>query len=318
MLAGLTRRAITTINIAPGEFAPYMHSFLLVGAGATPSHAVLVQHSMNIAMSNLIAGVGLKPISAGFDIDLGRPMIFHIINLSNGQVEHKIPVKMREFTPAATNNSMIVSHTINGYYDSDGHLVVDVIGYDFLFFERFASDVILNKTERDHGRFAGKRALTFRFVLDTERGEALSVAELTPRSDWEFPIINEGFKGKHYCYAYGYEFSHPDGPAGATGLASMAMIKYDMCAQNLTHNGRRPGQSFTRPYHYFVEPWFVPRPGGTTEDDGVVLVMALDGATRLGVLYVLDARSLAVLATARLPVLINLKTHGRFFWGAST
>ena len=108
-VAGLTRRAITTINMPKGVFAPYMHSFLLVGSGASPSHAVLVQHSMNIAMANLIAGIGLKPISAGFDIDLSRPMVFHIINLTDGQVENTISVNMKDFSSAATNNSMIVS-----------------------------------------------------------------------------------------------------------------------------------------------------------------------------------------------------------------
>ena len=41
----LTRRAITTINITEGEFAPYMHSFFLVSKPASTSstHAVLVQ-----------------------------------------------------------------------------------------------------------------------------------------------------------------------------------------------------------------------------------------------------------------------------------
>ena len=45
-------------------------------------------------------------------------------------------------------------------------LVVDVIGYDFLFFNRFASDEINNKTARDHGTYSNRRAKTFRFTLD--------------------------------------------------------------------------------------------------------------------------------------------------------
>ena len=314
----LTRRTITTIQMDKGEFAPYMHSFFLIGSadvGSGPSHAVLVQHSMNIAMATLIAGLGLKPISAGFDIDLARPMKFHVIRLSDGAVVNTISVNMKDFTPDASNNSMIVSHTVNGYFAETGFLVLDVIGYDFLFFERFKSDVILNKTERDHGAYASNRAKTFRFTLDTVKGTAVSVFELLPQSDWEFPIINEGFKGKPYCFAYGYEFSHGHNGTGATGLASMAMLKYDMCATNKTSpDGRRPAQVFTRPYHYFVEPWFVPRPGSSVEDDGVVLVLALDGVTNKGVLFVLNAENLAVLATVHLPILINLKTHGRFVW----
>ena len=46
----------------------------------------------------------------------------------------------------------------------------------------------------------------------------------------------------------------------------------------------------------------------------MVLVLALNGAAAKGVLYVLDASTLEVQATLRLPVLVNLKTHGRFIW----
>ena len=69
---------------------------------------------------------------------------------------------MKDFTSAATNNSMIVSHTVNGYYKKDDKndnkllLVLDVIGYDFLFFERFSSDQINNKTARDFGKYSKK------------------------------------------------------------------------------------------------------------------------------------------------------------------
>lgn len=209
-----------------------------------------------------------------------------------------------------------------------------------MFFDRFSSAEINNKTARDRGRFADKRAKTFRFTLDVEAGQAVAVEELLPKSDWEFPIINEGFKGKRYCFAYGYEFrsasngsstttsSSDDndqqhqppeegpisapGPTGATGMANMAMIKYNMCGGVSHIDGKRKNQIFHRPYHYFSEPWFVPRPGGTKEDDGVVLALALDGAAKKGVLFVLDAETLRVLARLRLPVLVNLKTHGRF------
>ena len=132
----LTRKAIATLNMSRGEFAPYMHSFILAGDDPVtrgPTHAVLVQHAMNIAMANVIKGLGLKPISAAFDIDLARPMIFHVINLDDGRVEKEIAVNMSHFTSAAANHSMIVSHTINGYFAKDAQrgtslLVVDVIG----------------------------------------------------------------------------------------------------------------------------------------------------------------------------------------------
>ena len=56
----------------------------------------------------------------GFDIDLSRPMTFHIIRLptagggGGAELETTISVNMAEFTSAAANNSLIVSHTVNG------------------------------------------------------------------------------------------------------------------------------------------------------------------------------------------------------------
>jgi carotenoid cleavage dioxygenase-like enzyme len=339
----LTRRTITTLNITKGPqnskgFAPYMHSFFLVTKpyyhwNNEPTHAVLVQHSMNIAMATLISGMGLKPISSGFDIQLNRSMIFHVIELSSGTVQKEIHVNMSDFLPHSNDNSMIVSHTINGYFDNNTiagkhkqHLILDVIGYDFLFFDRFSSDEINNKTNRDHGIYSDKRAKTFRFTLDVELGVAVNVIELLPLSDWEFPIINEKYKGLPYCFAYGYEFRHnntltgaesaegTEGAEGATGMASMAMVKYNMCGGVSEVTGKRDNQVFTRPYHYFSEPWFVGKPNGTSEDDGVVLVLALNGAVGKGVLFVLNATDLKVMATIQLPGLVNLKTHGRFVW----
>lgn len=311
----LTRKAITIINQTRGEYSPYMHSFILAGRETGPlSHAVLVEHSMNIAMANMVAGLGLKPITAAFDIDLSRPMKFHIVRLEDGAVERVISVPMSSL--AGTDfNSLIVSHTINGYYNKDDRLVLDVIGYDFLFFNRFVMDLLGNKTARDQGPYAGKAARTFRFVLDVAQGQAVSVEELLPNSDWEFPTINEGRKGRSYCFTYGYAFSHnATASEGATGFANMAVVKYNVCGGLEGEPRRREHISFSRPFHYFMEPWFVPRPGGTAEDDGVVLALALDGREEKGVLHVLDARTMEPIATAKLPQLVNLKTHGHFFW----
>jgi carotenoid cleavage dioxygenase-like enzyme len=308
----LTRRAITVIKMPEGEYSPYMHSFVLASkGGAGPTHAVLVAHAMHVAMAKVIAGVGLKPIPEAFDIDLKRPTTFYVIRLSDGVIEQKIDVHMSSFGHAF--NSTIVSHTVNGYFASDGKLIVDIIGYDFLFFNRFAEDIVLDKATRDQ-QAAKSRAQTFRFTLDTNQGRALDVVDFLPNSDWEFPTINEAFKGSPYCHAYGYDFNHKSvNSNGATGWASMAVVKYNMCG-SLTDDEMRDHISFSRPFNYFVEPWFVPRPGGSAEDDGVVLAMALDGRAGKGVVYILDAGNMSVVATIPLTNHVNQKTHGRFIW----
>eukprot|EP00933_Yihiella_yeosuensis_P067233 TRINITY_DN7197_c0_g1_i1.p1 TRINITY_DN7197_c0_g1~~TRINITY_DN7197_c0_g1_i1.p1 ORF type:complete len:594 (+),score=85.17 TRINITY_DN7197_c0_g1_i1:48-1829(+) len=314
-----TRKAIAILKQPKGEFAPYMHSFILAGQKKGPvTHAVLVQHSMHVAMGKVIAGLGLKPITAAFDIDSSRCMRFHVVSLENGEIE-TIKVPMSSF--GFKFNSTLVSHTVNGYFDNDGKLVVDAIGYDFLFFNRFNIDLWLNKSARDNGPYAGKKARTFRFTIDVASKRAVSVIDLLPNSDWEFPTINEAFKGKRYCFAYGYEFSHSPSLEAregkeATGFASMAVVKYNMCGSIVNSQGKpmRERTSFTRPFNYFMEPWFVPRPGGSDEDDGVILSLALDGKVGKGVIYVLNAKDLSLIATAPLPQLVNLKTHGHFIW----
>ena len=59
------------------------------------------------------------------------------------------------------------------------------------------------------------------------------------------------------------------------------------------------------------EPLFVPRPGGSDEDDGAVLAMATDadGGTSL---YVLDAKDMSLLARARSPIGLPAGFHGEF------
>jgi len=61
------------------------------------------------------------------------------------------------------------------------------------------------------------------------------------------------------------------------------------------------------------EPIFVPRPDGTAEDDGVVLVVVLDAARGRSELVVLDGETFAERARATVPHPIPFDFHGRYF-----
>jgi len=61
------------------------------------------------------------------------------------------------------------------------------------------------------------------------------------------------------------------------------------------------------------EPIFVPRPGGNSEDDGVVLTVTLDPVAERSVLVVLDGESFEERARAPLPHALPYDFHGRFF-----
>merc|ERR1711971_974330 len=65
--------------------------------------------------------------------------------------------------------------------------------------------------------------------------------------------------------------------------------------------------------HYSGEPIFIPNPNGSSEDDGVLLVIVLDGSTQLSYLLLLDGQSFETLAEARLDTFIPMSIHGSWF-----
>nr|WP_225307864.1 MULTISPECIES: carotenoid oxygenase family protein [unclassified Haloarcula] len=64
---------------------------------------------------------------------------------------------------------------------------------------------------------------------------------------------------------------------------------------------------------YFGEPVFVPAPDTAAEDDGVVLVVALDADAERSRLLVLDGRTFEERARASLPHAAPFDFHGRYF-----
>jgi beta,beta-carotene 9',10'-dioxygenase len=74
----------------------------------------------------------------------------------------------------------------------------------------------------------------------------------------------------------------------------------------------RTHRTFARDATYFNEPRFVPAPAGTTEDAGVLLVIAFDARATTGRLIVLDAKALDVVAEAALPQVVPFYFHGEW------
>lgn len=70
--------------------------------------------------------------------------------------------------------------------------------------------------------------------------------------------------------------------------------------------------SFSNGTHIFGEPLFVSRPQGDAEDDGVLLSVGSANASETSLLAVIDARTMALLASAEAPSSIPLGFHGSF------
>eukprot|EP00929_Paragymnodinium_shiwhaense_P073233 TRINITY_DN37267_c0_g1_i1.p1 TRINITY_DN37267_c0_g1~~TRINITY_DN37267_c0_g1_i1.p1 ORF type:complete len:571 (-),score=113.81 TRINITY_DN37267_c0_g1_i1:535-2247(-) len=289
---------------------PYMHSFGFVSPEGTKpgdatryKYAVLIHHPFYMHLTKEFPLYDL-PMEDIFEFVENEPVRFYVVDLGTGKLAYNLTLDGEPF---------IYSHTLNSYQEGSS-IYLDLVGYKMSFFKRSAFDVVLNKTARD----ASKTAYVFRLVLNLDSG-AVELSTVLPGADIELPTTNEYYKGRKYCYAWSYEqnFKRSDsdaaGAAGATGYASMAATKFDLCAS--AKEQRTVRTSFYKPYHYFHESFFVPRPGATREDDGVIMQPAHDGSTGSMSLYVLDAASMKPLAQAVFPKGAGgLLTHTRFLF----
>jgi len=70
--------------------------------------------------------------------------------------------------------------------------------------------------------------------------------------------------------------------------------------------------SFSDGTHIFGEPLFASRPEGDSEDDGVLLTVGSAQYAESSILAVIDARSMALVASAKVQSSIPLGFHGSF------
>lgn len=87
------------------------------------------------------------------------------------------------------------------------------------------------------------------------------------------------------------------------------VIKADW--QTGKHQEWRPSGGDTCP----CEPIFIERPGGTAEDDGVVLTIILDRSGKHSSLVALDGQTLQELGRAVMPQVYGIGPHGTFISG---
>jgi carotenoid cleavage dioxygenase-like enzyme len=117
---------------------------------------------------------------------------------------------------------------------------------------------------------------------------------------FEFPSIHYKLvSGRPYRFAYGASDGHQVG-----GAYTSAIVKVDI------ETGR--SMSFSDGTHIFGEPLFVARPRGDGEDDGVLLTVGSAQNAESSVLAVIDARTMALVASAKVQSSIPLGFHGSF------
>ncbi len=177
-----------------------------------------------------------------------------------------------------------VFHPMNAYDDEDGNVVVDVCRYDRMFVA-------------DHnGPFRDSLATLRRWTLNPVSG-GFSETVIDDRPQ-EFPRCHPMLNSKPYRYGYSVAV------AGG-GSEFPAINKQDLVTGTTAVFDLGPGR-------HSGEPYFVPRQGASSEDDGYLLSFVYDGERDASELVVLDARdpARAPLARVMLPARVPYGFHG--------
>jgi len=203
--------------------------------------------------------------------------------------------------PIESFPATFITHQFNAYEDDDGTLVADMIGeiqngtsYDVLLV-----DHILKHPEP-------LRSGLWRFRLDLVKNVATreNLIKGKDQVNAEFCCYNRNFMERKY--KFGYLLTNP--------------YKTDSSIQKLSLDGGSVVAEFVPPHGLssdtvLREPWFVPKPDSSPEDEdnGVVFTLGGNVATGNTTLYVLDGKTLALLARAEIPTFIPFGFHNRFY-----
>jgi carotenoid cleavage dioxygenase-like enzyme len=244
--------------------------------GMTERYAVLSEWPLVVRPLDLL--LSGEPFIENYEWTPGRGTRFRIVRLSDGE-----EVAACEAEPA------FAFHHVNAFERGD-EIVCDVAAYPD---PQIIDDLYLDRL-RDPARHP-TRAHLRRYRLPLGGGAASS--ERRVDANLELPRIDDRVEGRRYRVAYGIGTHKEDSFADR-------LVKADVeagTAATWEEDGLHPG-----------EPVYVPRPGGSGEDEGVVLSVVLDVEAERSLLLVLDAESFDERARAAVPHALPFDFHGTF------
>jgi all-trans-8'-apo-beta-carotenal 15,15'-oxygenase len=202
--------------------------------------------------------------------------------------------------------SCFVFHHANAFDDdATGDVVVDSVHMAGLYLGIAAQ----GEDFRDADFESSSRYELWRVRVPPDAAEGTAVlasaTQLSPRLA-EFPSVAPARFGRRARYAYSSVGTHPTRVQPLQGWA-----KFDLDAAS--PNAPVPDVTwFPGPRYFAGEPQFVPRPGGTAEDDGWLCGWMFDAAKRVSAFAVLDAKDMRQLAMLRLRHAVPYGLHGTF------
>ena len=261
----------------PQAMPGYLHSF-----GLTRRFVVIVSQPYNFNLAKFLSP-DRGPIITNYEWQPQEPTRIILIDRKRGGVARTVET-----------DAFFAFHHINAY-EQDGKVIMDVCAHK----DAGVIDALYLKKIRNGSRVPQAKYRRFEIRLSngkmTQRDLIDAYIELPQKN---YDRVN----GKHYRYAYGVGLRK-----GSSGFIDQ-LVKADVKkgeSKLWRERGVYPG-----------EPVFVPRPGAKSEDDGVILSVALDGLRRRSSMIVLDARSMEEVARAWVPHHIPFGFHGLYARGA--
>ncbi|MCJ8737373.1 hypothetical protein PDJAM_G00023160 [Pangasius djambal] len=278
----------------------YYHSF-----GMTENYFIFIEQPLKLDIVKM-ATAYMRGVS------WASCMKFH----SEDQVLiHLIDRRTKKVDVKYYTDTMLVYHHVNAF-EEDGHVIVDVIAYDdYSLYDMFYLDKLKEQPASDtnvmpkYKRFVlpltdkcavtGENLVKLKYTTATavkeKEGKLLCQPEVISEGT-EVPRINYNYNGQKHRYAYVTE---------ARTILATKIIKLDVETKLKVE--------WSAENCLPIEPVFVPRPGASEEDDGVVLTSVINGNPgESDFLLVLDGKSFQEMARASVNVELHIDMHGFF------
>jgi torulene dioxygenase len=282
-------KVLATITDAP---AAYIHSVCL-----TKKYFVFCVWQADFTLNGATIPYHKNLTQAFASWDPKRKTLWYIVDREVGGVVRKFE-----------SDAFFAFHHINSF-DNGDDIIVDLATYPtHEVIHSFYLDVLRSSTAT---KALDPAPTVTRVKLENITGsKSTGTAVLTSTPVFlELPTISSSYSLRPNRYTYG---------VSGRQLSSLwdCIIKVDLEAlwSNPTNPPENAIQRYERPKCTPSEPIFVPRPGATTEDDGVVLMVELDGIKGTSALVVIDGQTFKEVARAEVEGKAFVVPHG--FHGA--
>jgi beta,beta-carotene 9',10'-dioxygenase len=216
------------------------------------------------------------------------------------QVEDKLWMVMDRKTKKAnimvSNFSFVNNHFWNCFEDDDGNVVVDSVTATDEYLDTYFQQRLEKTPLWDKMFHPSKRC---KVPLDKENGVISCTNLLQDESVlFDYPTYNPLYKmNKNYQWFY------------AIAPQSRNSKFFDRVIKVNAQTGKIVSE-YSAPNTFFTEADFVPRPGATAEDDGVLLSVTYDAAHDSSSLAIFDAQTLKLVDSYKLNQVIPFHAHG--------